>query len=67
MLGNFFKKKFVGICFFFSKSTFLKNEKIENIKNKRQTVWIHIRPNTLSALIWVETVCKDCKKMRHAG
>ena len=24
-----------------------------------QTVWIQIRPNILSGLIWVQTVCKD--------
>ena len=27
-----------------------------------QTDWIHIRPNTLSGLIWVQTVCKSYQK-----
>ena len=28
-----------------------------------QTVWIQIRPDFLSGLIWVQTVCKDYQQM----
>ena len=41
---------------FFSKSTFLKNFFQEY--HKCQTVWIQTRPDILSGLIWVKTVCK---------
>ena len=42
--------------FFCSKSTFSKN--LSGISVECQTVCIQIRPDTLSGLIWVQTVCK---------
>ena len=32
-----------------------------------QTVWIQIRPDILSGLIWVQTVCKSCHQKTLAG
>ena len=32
-----------------------------------QTVWIHIRPNILSGLIWIRTVFKDYQQTTLAG
>ena len=42
---------------YFSKSIFL--EKIQSgIQSECQTVWVQIRTDILSVLIWVQTVCK---------
>ena len=53
-LGNFF-------CFL-SSADFFQNQLFETLfqelPSECQTVWIQIRPDILSGLIWVETVCK---------
>ena len=43
-------------CWYFSKSTFWKI--ISGIPSEWQTVWIQFRPDVLSGLMWVQTVCK---------
>ena len=48
---------FFVLCRFFTKSTFSKNF-IQEYLQECQTVWIQIRPDILSGLIWVQTVCK---------
>ena len=45
------------LLIFFSKFTFSK-KKIPGALSECQTVWIQIRTNILSVLIWVQTVCK---------
>ena len=62
-LGNFFCL-FV-VCWFFSRSTFMKN----SFKNHSecQTVWIQIRPDVASGLIWVQTVCKSYQQTTLGG
>ena len=55
ILGNF-------ACFFCHLWIFLKNELIQKnlfgIPSECQIVWIQIRPDVLSGLIWVQTACK---------
>ena len=34
-------------------------KKISGLSSGCQTVWIQIRPDKMSGLIWVQTVCKD--------
>ena len=55
LLGNF-------SCFFLSSANSFQNElfrKIHSgIPSECQTVWIQIRPDVLSGLIWFQTVCK---------
>ena len=46
---------------FFSKSTFLKNSC--KIPSECQTVWVQIRPDVLSGLIWVQIVFKWYQQM----
>ena len=41
---------------FFSKLTFQK-KKISETLAEHQTVWIQVRTDVLSVLIWVQTVC----------
>ena len=36
---------------------------VSGIPSACQTVWIQIRPNILSGLIWVQTVCKSYQQM----
>ena len=47
---------------FLSSADFLQGhfleKKLSEIPSESQTVWNHIRPNVLSGLIWVQTVCK---------
>ena len=52
MLGNF-------------KINFFKKKKknLSGIPSECQTVWIQIRPDVLSGLIWIQTVCKGYKQM----
>ena len=57
MLGNF-------PCFCCHLLTFFHNQQLiqkslSGTLSVCQTVWIQIRPNILSVLIWVQTVCKD--------
>ena len=54
MLANF--ACFFVVCGFFFKLTF--SNKSSEIPSECQIVWIQIRPNVLSGLIWVQTVCK---------
>ena len=37
------------------------------IPSENLTVWIQIRPNILSGLIWVQTVCKDLQQMKKVA
>ena len=50
---------------------FLKNQYIwkflSGIPSECQTVWIQIRSDILSGLIWVQTVCKDYQQTTLAG
>ena len=50
------------ICwYFFSSKLLFKN--LSGTLSERQTVWIQIRTNILSVLIWVQTVCKGYQQM----
>ena len=44
--------------FFMSSMTFF-NKILSGTLSEYQTVLIEIRPNIMSGLIWVQTVCKD--------
>ena len=55
MLGNFFT------CRFFQNQLFPKI--LVRTLLECQTVWIQIRTNILSVLIWIQTVCKGYKQM----
>ena len=46
---------------FFRLTFFTKN--LSGIPSECQTVWIQIRPNVLSGLIWVQTVCRCYQQM----
>ena len=50
---------------FYSKSTFSKN--LLGKRSEYQTVWILIRPDILSGLIWVQTVCKGYQQMKKVA
>ena len=52
---------FFKISFF--KMTFFKKIFHEHLVSESQTVWIQIRPDFMSGLIWVQTVCKNHKQM----
>ena len=52
---------FLSSADFFQNQLFRKN--LSGIPSEWQTVWIQIRPNILSGLIWVQTVCKGYKHM----
>ena len=45
------------LLIFFQNQPFFKT--LSGIPTECQTVWIHIRPNVLSGLIWVITVCNS--------
>ena len=49
----------------FSKSTFLKI--LLGLPSGYQTVWFQIRPEVMSGLILVQTVCKDYQQMTRVG
>ena len=54
MLGNF--------QLFCLLQTFFQNKPLKNLSgtlSECQTVWIQIRPDVMSDLIWVQIVCKD--------
>ena len=41
---------------------------LSGIPSECQIVWIHIRPDILSGLIWIQTVCEGLKqKLAPAG
>ena len=50
-------------AYYFSKSTFLKKIFREHYLAECQTVWIQIRTDILSVLIWIQTVCKGYQRM----
>ena len=52
---------FVVCCFFSFKINFFEKI-ISEIYQKCQTLWIQIRPDILSNLIWVQTACKGDKR-----
>ena len=56
MLGNFKKKRFLLIFIKFKINVLA--EIISGTPSECHTVWIQIRPDSLSGLIWVQTVCK---------
>ena len=63
MLGNF--TYFLWLSMDFFKMNFKKKKKkkkkkknLSGIPSENQTVWIKSRPDVLSGLIWVQTVCK---------
>ena len=62
-LGNF--SCFFVVCLVFVKSIFSKNS--SGISSECQTDWIQIRPNILSGLIWVQSVCKGYEQTTHVG
>ena len=51
---------FFKINFFFEKI-------LSGIPLECQTVWIQIRPDILSGLVWVQTVCKGYQQMILVG
>ena len=63
MLGNF--TCFFVICgfFFFSINFFQKH--LSGIPSECQTVWIQIRPDILSGLICVQTICKGYQQISN--
>ena len=62
--GNFFYD-ILSSADFFLKSTFSK--RVSRLVSECQTVWVEIRPNVLSGLIWVQTVCKGYQQMTLVG
>ena len=58
MLGNF-SHLFFSPADFFSKLTFKNIFQEHYTLSECQALWIQIRPDVLSGLIWVHTVCKD--------
>ena len=60
MLSNFVFFSRLWIIFF--KLTFSKKF-LSGIPSECQTVWIQIRSDNLSGLIWVQTVCKGYQQM----
>ena len=56
MLGNF-------ACFFLSSVNFFTKKNLSGILLECQTVWIQIRQDILSGLIWVQTVCRGYQQM----
>ena len=55
MLGNF--QLFCLLQPFFQNKLFQKN--LSGTLSECQTVWIQIRPDVMSDLLWVQIVCKD--------
>ena len=55
----------VFFVFFFSKSTLSKHSFRNTIRVS--TVWIQIRPDKMSGLIWVQTVCNGYKQRTLGG
>ena len=62
---KFFHAFLLSAVFFFQNKLFRKI--LSGIPSECQTVWIQIRPNILSGLIWVQTVCKDYQQMTQRG
>ena len=49
----------------FHSQLFLKN--LSGLPSESQTVLIKVRPDILSGLIWVQTVCKGCQQTTLVG
>ena len=49
---------FSVVCYFFFKTTL----NFSGIPSKGQTVWIQIKPDILSCLIWVQLICKGYQR-----
>ena len=49
---------FFVVCYFLFKTTL----NFSGIPSKCQTVWIQIKPNILSCLIWVQLICKGYQR-----
>ena len=62
MLGNVFHK-FLMSADFFQIQLFQKI--LSEISTWCQTVWIQIRPDILSGLIWVQIVCKGYQQIYY--
>ena len=56
---------FLSSADFFQNKLIRKN--LSGIPLECQTVWICIRPDILSGLIWVQTVCKGYQQMTPVG
>ena len=56
---------------FLSSADFFQNQFfrkiLSGIRSECQTVWIQIRPDVLSGLIWVQTVCKGHQQTALVG
>ena len=56
---------------FLSSADFFQNQLFRKIlsgtPSECQTVWIQIRPDVLSGLIWVQTVCKGFQQTTLVG
>ena len=63
-LLGIFSYFFVVCCFY--KINFFKKI-LSGIPSECQTVWIQIRLDILSGLIWVQTVCKGYQQMTPVG
>ena len=54
-------------CFFLSSADFIQNQHfpkiLSGIPSECQIVWNQIRPDFMSGLIWVQTVCKSYQQM----
>ena len=57
---------FFGCLLIFSKSSFLKKN-LSGMPSECQTVWIQVRPDVLSGLIWIQTVCIGYQQMTLVG
>ena len=54
--------------FFLSSADFFQNQLFEERKpSECQTVWIQIRPEVLSGLIWIQIVCKGYQQTTLVG
>ena len=63
MLGTF-EHFFFHSCFFSSKFT---QNILSGIISECQTVWVQIKPDIWSGLIWVQTVCRGYQQMPLAS
>ena len=62
MLGHLAYLLFLSSAFFFQKYFFKKLNSFRNIVRVSTSLGPDLRPNILSGLIWVQTVCKGCQK-----
>ena len=56
---------------FLPSAVFFQNQPFRKIlsgkQSERQTIWIRIRPDKMSDLVWVQTVCKGYQQMTQVG